>query len=194
MSFETDQRIVAGSSRLSGIVANLGLFYLPAKDWQDSRIQIEDKTAGYVWQIPDSLMQEVVNPDDFFQLPSIQTFQEFPQRSRIGEIFESQQTLEPIVVMENSGAGDTFHTSYHGIKNSQDQVGWMVDGLSSSPMNIAFEDTFEIQFSTKPLEEEHSAMVGKRGILEEKIDISDTFSHLPNMHPVGAFWHGILTG
>jgi len=46
---------------------------------------------------------------------------------------------------------------------------------------------FEIQFSTKSLKKEHSTVVGQGGVLEEKIDISDTLSHLINMHPVGAF-------
>jgi len=187
VSFETNQRMIAGTSRLSGIVSNFGSFDFPAKDWQDGGIQIEDETAGCVWQIPDFLMQEVVNLDNIFQFPNSQAFQESPQGRRLGELLESQQTLKAVVVMKNSSAGDAFHASYHSIKNSQNQVGWMVEGLSSFPVNIPLQDMFEIQFSTESLKKEHSAIVGQSGILEEKIDISDTLSHLTNMHPVGAF-------
>jgi len=132
-------------------------------------------------------MQEMVNPDDVLQFQGSQAPQKFSQGGRFGEVFQAQEVVEAIVVMENSGRGDAFHTSYHGIKYSQDQVGWMVDGLSSSPTDMSFEDMPEIQFSTKSLKDEHSTIVSKRRIFEEKIDISDTFSHLTNMHPVGAF-------
>ena len=187
MSLEANQRMVAGAPGLGGIVSNLDSFDFPAKHWQDGGIQIEDETAGCVWQIPDFLMQEVVNLDDIFQFPNSQAFQEFPQGRRPGEILESQQTLKAVVVMKNSSAGNTFHASYHSIKNSQNQVGWMVEGPSSFPVSIPLQDMFEIQFSTESLKKEHSAVVGQSRILEEKIDISDTFSHLTNMHLQGAY-------
>jgi hypothetical protein len=94
--------------------------------------------------------------------------------------------LETVVVMQDFGVGNALHSCYHRVDKSQDQFGWMIKTASAFPENMPLEDAPQVQFSAKPLKNEHSAEERKGGILEGKPDIFDEFSHLPEMHPVGA--------
>jgi len=187
MAFETNQGMITGTSRFGGVVSNLGSFDFPAKERQDSRIQIEDETAGRMRQAPDLPAQQIVNPDNSFQFQRIDALEEFSQGGRLGEILQSQQSLKTTVVMKNSRIGNTSHTSHHRINNRQNQLGRMVIATSVLPMDMSLEEPFQIQFSTKLVEKEHSAKVSKRWILEEKLEFSNTFSHLTDSVLIGRF-------
>jgi len=63
----------------------------------------------------------------------------------------------------------------------------MVNTGSALPADRALKDTSEFQFSAKSLKNKHSTVMSKGGILEGKLDIPDTFSHMPNEHLEGAF-------
>mgnify|MGYP001574702581 CR=1 FL=1 len=66
MSFEANQRQVAGTTRFFGVVTDFDPLDFPTKDRQNGRIQIEDEAAGRMRQIPDFPAQQVVHTDDTF--------------------------------------------------------------------------------------------------------------------------------
>jgi hypothetical protein len=94
--------------------------------------------------------------------------------------------LKTVVVMQYLGIGDTLHPRYHSIDKGQGQLCRMIQAASAPPSNMSLEDTLQVQFSAKPLKNEHAAEECEGRILEGKPDVFDEFSHLPEMHPAGA--------
>jgi len=72
------------------------------------------------------------------------------------------------------------------IDSRRDKLGGMIKTVSSAPVNMLLQKSFEVQFSAKSLKNKHSTKECKARILEGKLDISDKFSHLTNKHPRGA--------
>ena len=177
MAFETDQRMIAGTSGLGGIVSNFGSFYSPAKDRQDSRIQIEDETAGRMRQVPDFPAQQVVHTDDTLRLGQGYSLQEFSQGRRLREFFQTQQLLETTIVLDYSGIVNTPHSRHHRINHTLQEFDRMINSASSLPTGMSLQYPFEVQLSTKPLKKCHAAEMRKGRILEGKYDFSDTFAH-----------------
>jgi len=177
VSFEADQRVITGTAVFLGIVANPGPLNPPAKEWQNRRIQIEDQAAWGSGKDKHLPAQEIVNPDDTFQLRVTQFLQKFPQGGRFGKALQPQQTLETAVVMKNARIRNSSHTSYHSVNYRQNQFDWMVETASAIPGNIALQKTFQIQFSTKLLKKNHPSKVCQARILEGNADFSYPFWH-----------------
>ncbi len=177
MSFEANQRVIAGASRLGGIVSHLGSFDIPAKDWQNSRIQIEDEAAGRMREIPDMSAQQVVHMDNTLQLRQTYSLQEFSQGRRLRKLLQTQQLLETTVVLDRPGVEDTAHSCNHRINHTLQEFYGMIPAVSAIPQNIGLKEPLQLQFSTKPLKNDHSSKVGQGLILEGECNISYPFGH-----------------
>jgi len=177
VSFETDQRMVAGAAGLFGVVSDSGPFYFPAKDWQDSRVQIENETSGDSGCPLNRIAQRIVQPHEAFDLLDGQTLEKISQSRAVGEIAQPQKGLEVTVVMQNPGIRDTFHTGHHRVNYSQNQLGRMIMTVAAFPANVVLEVSLQIEFSTKLLEKNHAAIVRQARILDGKAYFSDASEH-----------------
>jgi len=177
MPFEADQRMVTGASGLGGVVSDFGSFDFPAKDWQDSRIQIEDETAGRMRQIPDFPAQQIVHTDDPLRLGQGYPLQEFSQGRRLREFLQTQQFLETTIVLDYPSIENTPHSSHHGVNHALQKFDWMINSASALPAGMSLQYPFEVQLSAKPLKKCYATEMRKGGILEGEYDFSDTFAH-----------------
>ena len=177
MPFETNQRMITGTPRLGGIVSNFGSFYAPAKDRQDCRIQIEDEAAGRMRQVVDFPAQQVVHTDNTLQLRQTYPLQEFSQSRRLREILQPQQLLETTIVLDRPGIENTPHSCHHRINHTLQEFYGMIPAVSAAPQDIGLEEPLQLQFSTKPLKNNHSSEVSQTLILEGKCNISYPFGH-----------------
>lgn len=177
VALETDQRIITGPLWFFGTVTHFGPLNPPAKDWQNSRIQIEDQTCANFGKSEHLFAQEIVYPDDSSHLQGSQALEEFSQGGRFGEGLQPQQILKTVVVMKNSSVGDALHSNHHSVNNRQDEFGGMIHAASPIPGNIVLQITLQAQLSTKALEEKHSSKESQARILEGNIDIPYTPWH-----------------
>ena len=177
MPFEANQGLVAGTSGFDRVVSYFGSFYSPAKEWQDSRIQIEDETAGRMREIPDMPVQQIVHTDNTLQLRQTDSLQEFSQGRGLGEFFQPQQFLKTTIVLNRPGVEDTAHSRNHRINHTLEKFYGMIPAVSAIPQNIGLKEPLQLQLSTKPLKNNHSSEVGQGLILEGERNISYSFWH-----------------
>lgn len=64
------------------------------------------------------------------------------------------------------------------IDNRRDKLGGMIKTVSSAPVNMLLQKSFEVQFLTKSLKKKHSAIMSEGKILEGKMNSLNTFAHL----------------
>jgi len=176
-AFETNQWMITRTSGLFGIVSDFGFFDLPAEHRQNGGIEIEDQAAGISSELPNSLAQRVVNAYQPIELLRADALEEFSQGGRAGKAFEPQQTLKVTVVSQNARVGEPLHASDHRVDHGQYQFCWMIAQAAAIPANLPLQQPFDIEFSTKLLEQEHPAVMRQGGIVEGDFDISDTFAH-----------------
>jgi len=178
MSFETNQRMIAGTSRFGRVVSYFGSLYFPAEDRQDGRIQIEDETRAWTGEDEHLFAQEVVDTDDAFQLFRGESSQELPQCGRLGKIFQTDQAPETTVVVKNLGIVNTPDSGDHTVNQRQYHFCGLIQAGLPLPGNIPLQEPPQIQFFAKPLKKQHTSEVRQACFSEGKSDISDAFGHL----------------
>ena len=177
VSLETDQGMITGTSGLGWVVADFGSFDFPAEDRQDGRIEIEDKAARSPCCLLNRIAQRIVQPPEAFDFLGSQVLQEISQGRTAREVFQSQKGLEVAVVMQDSGIRDAPHPSYHRVNYSQNQLSRVILAAASFPTNVVLQISFQIQFSTKLLKKNHTAIVGQARVLDGNTYFSNASEH-----------------
>ena len=185
---ESQKRMVRTPSVFLWVVAYACSLHQPPVDHQDGGIQIEDQAGSFVGSVEKPLAQQVVDSYDLSDLLGSEPFEKPSDRRLIWKAAESHNLLEGPIVLQDLCLVDPLHPRDDGIEDSQKHVGWVIVAVArSGTADMPLKQTFEIQFLTKTVNQDHSGEVREVFFLEGNRDFSETFWHGTQMPPRGVF-------
>lgn len=186
VSLETKHRMVTSSSLLLWIVTDFASL-LFAVDRDHDRIDIECQTRGLAGQFPQIRPQTVVKPDQLSNRLRTQSLQKSPQGRLIGESLQTQHRQKRAIVLQDFGLVDSPQAHDDGVKQCQDQLGRMIKRILLNATQMSLQQSAQIQFVAKTLNQPHPPEMGYIGFLEGKLDCPDAFAHMTQSSPLGYF-------
>jgi len=185
---ESQEGMVGTPSVFLGIVAHSCPFHPPSVNNQDRGIQIEDQAGSFVGSVEKPLAQQVVDSYDLSDLLGSEPFEKPSDRRLIWKAAESHNLLEGPILLQDLSFVDSLHPRDDGIEDSQKHFGWVIVAVArSGTADMPLKQTFEIQFLTKTVNQDHSGEVREVFFLEGNRDFSETFWHGTQMPPRGVF-------
>jgi len=177
--------MVAGPSRLLGVVPQPGPLDRPAVEGQDRRVAVPDGTGTSPRVIPEPGPQQIVDLHEASEFFRAEFPQEIPQGRVGGEARQPQQALEGAIVRQDPGIRDSLQARDHAVKQAQDQFRRMVGTVPPLPGDVGLEQSLQAQLSTKLLEQRHPAIVREGGVSEGKLEAAQSQRHPAQSSPEG---------
>ena len=186
LTFEAEQRMIRSSSRLEGVITNVGGFLFSIND-QGCGIQIENQTPGPRWSDTHLGQKAIVELAQPRQGLRRHPHQKASQRRSVGIVRQATQVLKDTVGLQQMRGFDPFETENHRIDDRQQQLADAVAIVPLGQTHIFCDCFLETYLSQKAMQQIDATIMSEALIAKRNSKFSRAFWHANESYLRGSF-------